>query len=137
MVCAEFDGHSDVRPRPGAVVESSSRSGLSQTSVGSRLSNHEPLYATRNMFRPLVHSVPTVTSLVRESYGNATSTSLPNPKLAPQGSSPTCRVLVNDPFTSSCGVGVATRPTYPVSRRSLSSNCGAIGMYADRFACPV
>src|SRR5262245_17679925 len=72
--CAEFDGQRDIRPRPGALVESSSRSGLSHTSVSSWLSNQEPLYATRSMLRPFVHSVPTVKSFACDSYGSATST---------------------------------------------------------------
>ena len=35
MVFAEFDGHSDMRPRPGVPTMSSRRSGLSQISVSS------------------------------------------------------------------------------------------------------
>ena len=66
-VCAEFDGQSAMRPRPGALVESSRRSGLSQTSVSSRLLNHEPSYATRTMPRLFIHSAPTLKSFVRES----------------------------------------------------------------------
>src|SRR5690349_12476302 len=42
-VCAEFDGHNAVRPRPGALVESSRRRGLSQIRGVSRLSNHDPV----------------------------------------------------------------------------------------------
>ena len=135
-VCDEFEGQSDVRPRPGALVESSSRSGLSQISGVSRLSNHEPVYATLSMLRVFVHSAPRVKSFARESYGNATSTSFPNPKLAPHGSSPTWRFVVYEAFRSSCGVGVATKLTFPMSRRSWSSNCGASGIQDDRFPWP-
>ena len=88
------------------------------------------------MLRLFVHSVPRVKSLVRELYGKATSTSLLNPKLAPHGSSPLCFVVVNAAFTSRCGVGVASTFTLPMSRRSVRSNCGAIGTYADSVACP-
>ena len=41
-VCAVFDGHSAMRPALGALVVASIRSGLSQTSVSSRLSNQDP-----------------------------------------------------------------------------------------------
>ena len=109
IVCAELDGQSAMRPRPGALVESSRRSGLSQTSVSSRLLNHEPSYATRTMPRLFVHSAPTLKSFVRESYGSATSTSLLKPKLAPHGSSPVCLVVVNAALTSISLVGVARR----------------------------
>jgi hypothetical protein len=60
---------------------------------------------------------------------------LPNPKLAPHGSSPTWRVVVNAPVTSICGVGVAASRTLPMSRRSRRSNGWASGTYADRLAC--
>ena len=50
-------------------------------------------------------------SFVRELYGSATSLSLLNPKLAPQGSSPECFVVVNPPATSTCVVGVALTRT--------------------------
>ena len=66
-VCAELDGHSDIRPRPGALVESSARSGLSHTSGSSRLSNHDPLYAMLTIERVFVHSAPSVKSFARES----------------------------------------------------------------------
>src|SRR4030095_11195070 len=112
MVCAEFVGHSAIRPRPGKLAESVSWSGLSHTSVSSRLLNQEPLYATRNMFRLFVHSVPRVKSFVRESYGNATSTSFENPNEPPHGSSPRCRVVVNAAVTSRFGVGVALTFTF-------------------------
>src|SRR4029453_7532577 len=107
MVCAEFVGHSAIRPRPGALVESVSWSGLSHTSVSSRLLNHEPLYATRSMFLLFVHSVPIVKSFVRESYGNATSTSFEKPNNPPHVSPPRCRVVVNAPCTSRLGPGRA------------------------------
>ena len=42
IVFAEFDGHSAMRPRPGLSTLSVRSSGLSQISVSSRLSNHEP-----------------------------------------------------------------------------------------------
>ena len=67
-------------------------------------------------------------SFVRESYGNATSTSLLNPKLAPHGSSPTWRVVVNAARRSIVLVGVANMFTVPMSRRSCRSNCGACEM---------
>src|SRR5262245_56994892 len=133
MVCAEFDGHNAIRPRPGPgldpVVESVKRSGLSHTSVSSWLSNHDPAYPTRNIWRVLFHSAPRLKSLVRESYGSATSTSLLNPKLAPHGSSPTCRCVMNDAVKSNDGLGVDTKLTCPLSRRSMRSNWAAIGRY--------
>src|SRR5215471_7037128 len=101
-----------MRPRPGALVESVSWSGLSHTSVSSRLLNHEPLYATRSMSRLFVHSVPMVKSFVLESYGNATSTSFENPNDPPHGSSPRCRVVVKAAVTSRLGVGVARKLTF-------------------------
>src|SRR4029453_3552887 len=111
MVCAEFVGHSAIRPRPGALVESVSWSGLSHTSVSSRLLNHEPLYATRSMFLLFVHSEPIVKGFVRESYGKTTSTSFEKPNDPPHGSSPRCRVVVNAAVTSTFGVGVARKFT--------------------------
>ena len=80
-----------MRPRPGALVESSSRSGLSHTSVSSRLSNHEPLYADAQhvaAVRPLGADGEVVRARV---VGQRHLDVVAKPKLAPHGSSPTCR----------------------------------------------
>ena len=46
-------------------------------------------------------------------------------------------MLVNAAVTSTFGVGVASRLPAPMLRRSVRLNCGAIGPYADSFACPL
>ena len=72
------------------------------------------------MLRLLVHSAPRVKSFVRESYGSADFDVVAESEAgAPRQLADVCCVVVNAAFKSTCGVGVASKFTLPMSRRSL------------------